>query len=417
MITRRVAFDTLVLAVTFWGFAAQAQTNPPAFTVLYSFPGGSDGAVPKSGLVMSGSRVLYGTTWDGGKGGGTVYALTHTASGVWNHTVLQRFSVGGADGKHPDAIALSNAVLYGTTHDGGTAGFGTVFSVNLESPGSGSIIYNFAGATGDGANPDNLVIAGNGVIFGTTYAGGTMGQGTVFSLAPPGAGSPPGAGGTWTETVIHNFLGGPADGANPQGVTLGDDGVLYGTTQFGGNSSCFGYSYCGTVFSLAPPSSPGGAWTETVLQNFDGLNGVLPPASVSIGKNGVLYGISGYDTDADSTAFSLKPPVVPGGSWIFSILNSVGIAPCNGLAIGKNGALYGGTLNGGDANAGLIFSLTPPAEGGPWPETVLYSFSDAPASYSLGPSGKFVIGPEGTIYGATDSGGASNQGMVFSLVP
>jgi hypothetical protein len=124
------------------------------------------------------------------------------------------------------------------------------------------------------------VIAG-GVLYGTTNlggsvlcnAGGAFGCGTVFSLTPPA--SPSGA---WTEAVLHNFAGGSTDGATPyRRVAIGEGGVLYGTTYTGGSGPCIdpGSSIfgCGTVYSLSPPAAPGSAWTESVLHNFAGSHG------------------------------------------------------------------------------------------------------------------------------------------------
>jgi uncharacterized repeat protein (TIGR03803 family) len=109
-------------------------------------------------------------------------------------------------------------------------------------------LYKFPGG-GDGANPNAGVTGSDGVLYGTTFYGGTANNGTVFSLTPPTT-----SGGAWTETVLHNFTGGTSDGANPySGVVIGEGGVLYGTTFYAGTGSCnFLGSGCGIVFSLTP---------------------------------------------------------------------------------------------------------------------------------------------------------------------
>jgi uncharacterized repeat protein (TIGR03803 family) len=118
----------------------------------------------------------------------------------------------------------------------------------------------------------------------------------VFSLTPPAT-----TGGLWTEAVIHSFgLG--SDGSKPDGagVVIGARGTLYGTTQRGGTSNL------GTVFSMTPPVS-GRAWTETVLYNFTNGSDCAGPASgVAMGKDGVLYGSSGGGTGY-GTVFSSTP--------------------------------------------------------------------------------------------------------------
>src|SRR5271166_461610 len=88
------------------------------------------------------------------------------------------------------------------------------------------VLYSFQG-TPDGANPSygSLIFDAAGNLYGTTAAGGAHGDGTVFELSP-------GAGGTWTETVLYNFCSASncADGAGPYaGLIFDATGNLYGT--------------------------------------------------------------------------------------------------------------------------------------------------------------------------------------------
>jgi uncharacterized repeat protein (TIGR03803 family) len=166
-------------------------------------------------------------------------------------------------------------VLYGTTSYGGSSENGTVFSLAPPaSPGGAwtkATLYNFNG-TPDGSSPyySGVVIGKKGTLYGTTLFGGTAGYGTVFELRPPAS-----PGGVWTEVVLHSFAGG-SDGELPYaGLAIGSGPggypVLYGTTTYGGTGPCtVNYPGCGTVFSLTPPASPSGAWTEAVLHNFTG---------------------------------------------------------------------------------------------------------------------------------------------------
>ena len=142
-----------------------------------------------------------------------------------------------------------------------------------------------------------------GAAYGAS-ACGPYGYGTVFKLAPPSA-----PGGTWTETELYGFKGdnhGTADGAMPVGgVTIDDAGALYGTTSQGGVSNR------GSVFKLTPPTTSGGAWTETILHFFGGSgNGEAPASSLLRVKSGSLYGTtqSGGSFGA-GTVFVLSPPV------------------------------------------------------------------------------------------------------------
>ena len=96
--------------------------------------------------------------------------------------------------------------------------------------------------------------------------------------------SPPTSlGGAWIETVLYSFMGGD-DGATPTGSLLRTgNGVLYGTTEFGGANGT------GVAFELIPPSSPGGTWTEKVIHTFGGTGDDTYPVAGLTYSSGLLY--------------------------------------------------------------------------------------------------------------------------------
>jgi uncharacterized repeat protein (TIGR03803 family) len=334
---------------------------------------------------------------------------------------LYRFG-GYPDGANPYAgVVIGNGVLYGTTYAGGSQAYGTVFSLVPPTSSGGSwtevILHSFADFNGtDGANPQSTVaIGGGGVLYGTTFYGGGLptcglGCGTVFSLTPPTAG------GAWTESSIHLF-GAPLDGgAVAAPVVIGKDGVLYGTAPVGGISGW------GLVFALVPPASAGGSWTEKILYNFQGGTDGFSPGPVAIGDNGVLYGLTYGGSSNNGTAFSLAPPASAGGSWTKTVLYSFGGTPDAspglgmGLAIARDGVLYGAATGGGAAGFGAVFALRPPSDAnGAWSEQVLYSFSGG--NDGAQPYAGVTIGTRGTLYGTTRFGGPANYGTVYSLTP
>jgi uncharacterized repeat protein (TIGR03803 family) len=204
------------------------------------------------------------------------------------------------DGQGPSGSLIVDSAgnLYGTTNGGGgcaQGGCGTVFE--LTPGGQESILYAFQGGA-DGFGPQGGVImdtAGN--LYGTTFAGGAASCcGVVFEV-PAGGGS---------ESVLYSFRGG-SDGANPfAGVVRDKKGNLYGTTEAGGGSGegckkeLFGTG-CGTVFKLTP------AGKETVLDYFKGKRGELPVAPLLLGKNGALYGTTlEGGTDEYGVVFELE---------------------------------------------------------------------------------------------------------------
>ncbi len=163
-------------------------------TVLYNFPGGSDGSNPHSGLVIDGNGVLYGTTVLGGSHGkGVVYSLTPGGGGSWTEAVLHAFG-GTNDGQQPRAGVIfgsTTSTLYGATVYGGnssncTNGCGTVYELAYSSGSwTETILYNFTGSTNnDGAEPYSDLIYSGGTLYGTTYVGGTSNNGTVYTVVP-----------------------------------------------------------------------------------------------------------------------------------------------------------------------------------------------------------------------------------------
>jgi len=155
-------------------------------TLLHSFTGGSDGALPFAGLIADAAGNLYGTTNGGGDGSnGTVFQLT--PSGDLN--VLHSFT-GGSDGTYPEAGLIVDAAgnLYGTTYGGGASGQGTVFQ--LSPSGALNVLHSFTGGTDGGRPVADLIADAAGNLYGTTALGGANtscpgGCGTVFELTVP----------------------------------------------------------------------------------------------------------------------------------------------------------------------------------------------------------------------------------------
>jgi len=175
--------------------SAAAQTEK----ILYTFQGDSDGAYPYAGLVADSSGALYGTTYRGGTSCecGTVFKLIPAADGSWTKVTLYSFQDGSSDGAYPygGVVIDSKGNLFGTTQGGGDtncAGCGVVFELSPPASQGGKwtesllhVFNNFA----DGFSPTAPPIldqAGN--LYGTTWAGGPLGQGTVYQLSPASIG-------------------------------------------------------------------------------------------------------------------------------------------------------------------------------------------------------------------------------------
>lgn len=340
-------------------------------------------------------------------------------AGAATESVLYSFKSGTADGAGPEAGLLSSAkgILYGTTAGGGlSGGLGTVYALAPPTGGgtswSETVVYRFKGGT-DGDLPYSTLVAdGTGALYGTTQYGGKHGFGTVFKLTPPGAAH------GWVETVLHSFAGGN-DGQGPAaGLAMDAQGRLYGTTEFGGTADQ------GTVFRLTPPTGSGTAWSLGILHGFKGgTDGAAPIAAVILEPGGAVDGTTGNGGSANmGTVFRLTPPASGQTAWSERIVHvftggNDGSVPAGSLIIDSSGALYGTTnLGGGTANAGIAFELIPPATGQTaWTRKLLHSFKGG--SDGAYPAAGLTAGAGGVLYGTTRNGGAQSKGTIFKLKP
>ncbi len=333
-------------------------------TVLYSFKGGaSDGEYPLGGLILDKSGNLYGAANMGGLDGfGTIFELSPPTipGGNWTETILWAFDYTRGGFPAGNLVMDVDGNLYGTTQKGGVLlrvdrPGGVAFELVAPKTSGGAwserILHRFGTARNDGIHPSAGLLLRDGVLYGTTVFGGTNGQGTVFQLVrQPGR---------WTETILHNFTGG--DGKNPAAALIADTaGNLYGAAEGGGGTACG----CGVIYELSPPSVAGNPWQEATLYTFTAHgDGELPVAALLRDSLGNLYGTSSSGHNNGGAVFKLKPPAVSGGVWTFVFLHDFKVAGDGGDAISAltrfNGILYGATAGGGAGFGGTVYSIVP----------------------------------------------------------
>jgi uncharacterized repeat protein (TIGR03803 family) len=315
-----------------------------------------------------------------------------------------------ADGAEPFGTVIEDPItgnFYGTTATGGTHGLGIVYCMN---PGFGiTILHNFAGP--DGATPTCTLVLGAApatgapaTIYGTTLRGGKFDEGVVFKISVTGA----------PYVKLHNFGSTAIDGTNPwAGVIIASNGRLYGTTFLGGK---FGQ---GTTYEI---TTAGGGYATT--HDFMGLSvaGVPPDGSHPIARlfefaPGFLVGTTYDGGQADfGTVFTEKLGGggyalahqflnVPDGAHPMSELISI-ISPSGGPV------LWGTTSDGGALAMGTIYSLAP--SGAPYADE--YDFHGGPdGAYPYG-AVNYVVAT-GNIYGTTQDGGPTGNGVVYVAFP
>jgi uncharacterized repeat protein (TIGR03803 family) len=354
---------------------------------------------------------LYGTASNGGNdscdygsGCGTVFRLSHSASG-WLFTLVYAFQ------SEDDGWAIAGPVvfgsdgnLYGTTEFGGSgeycngSGCGTVYKL---SPPAGvvgkwtkTMLYSFARGE-DGAFPTGQVsFDSENTAYVTGAGGGAYNLGVVAKLTP--------SHGQWTETAIYAFNNN--GGVEPWGGVVFDrSGNLYGTTLgYPGNE----------VFQLTPSGSD---WLENTLYTFSGAE-ANPWGGLIFDPSGNLYGTTWY---RGGTVFELTPS---GDSWAYGLVYRFVLGhtqgygpygPAAGVVMDSSGNLYGTTESDGAYGFGSVFKLTPSENG--WIYTALHDFSGG--ADGLYPVAGVTLDANGNLYGTAGGGGAYGYGVVWEITP
>lgn len=410
---------------------ASAILQGQTYNILFNFNQGQAGSEPIAGVTLDAGGNLYGTTTFGGSmagqclnrsGCGAVYKLVHRGSG-WTMMPLYMFQ-DGQDGADPWARVVfgPDGSLYGTTYSGGGSGCnqgydigcGTVFNlrppahpcVSVSCPWHETVLYRFTGGA-DGANPGagDLTFDQAGNIYGTTMAGGSNGDGTVYKLTR--------SGNTWSESVLHSFNGVQDGGRLPFGGVILVSGNLYGTTMCGSGGMCFG----GMVYELSPSGS-----NFHSLTNFNGWS--FSEASLAPDGHGSFYGTTvsgGSGTCEDQFEDNFGCGIVFHGAAESAFGDFPNSNPNSGLAgpaapvsVDAAGNIYGSTSGDGAFSGGNVFKLT--FDGSDWTYATLHDFGQVSNDGSF-PSGNIAVGSDGTLYGTTRRGGTSQAGVIWAVSP
>jgi len=318
-------------------------------------PAGPDGCYPSWGPLPGPNGALYGLTSQGGvNGSGVLYELQPSApGGAWSESVLYNFAgvTSGGGNLYPTFGLLPgpNGSFYGLGYLGATGGIaqllppvvagaawtgtlactlplasgptnsftmdasgaffmttawgpssagalGQAFQLKLPAtPGAActqTLLHNFSDGNKFAGNPNALMVAGDGTLYGSTYGydlSGAAGTSVVYSLTPP-------ANPALTYTILKDF---GMMGDHPDTPLLFRNGNLYGamTTSKGG-----------AVFEVQPPTTTGGAWTTTYLHSF--TNGQMPVGTLVMDEGGTIYGVTqaAYGQPVGGTIYRIALP-------------------------------------------------------------------------------------------------------------
>ncbi|MBV9571361.1 MAG: hypothetical protein JO056_08980 [Alphaproteobacteria bacterium] len=386
-----------------------AASHAATVKVIYSFQGGADGEYTDTDVVRDAAGNLYGSSVQGGThASGTVWQLHPNGDGTWTHTVLYNFT-GGADGAEPyKGVTLDAAGnLYGTAVTGGggvcEGGCGVAYKLTKDSGGSftQSVIHQFQG-TDDGQGPGaRLTVDDSGNVYGMAPIGGVNGMGTIYQMTPAQHGK-------YKFKVLYAFNGADGIGGSAGALVL-RSGDLYGAATAGGANGS------GSIYRLKQNKM--GRWKFAVLYSFkEEPDGGFPYGGLTFDALGNIYGTTYYAGENDvGCVWQLSPHK---GRWKEQVLYSFqggadGAASIANVNFDSAGNLYGTTSEGGAAGTGVIFKLKPGAHG--WKESVVHSFAGPPDG-AFAYNG-MVNGESDTFYGATVHGGSDNEGAIYEFKP
>jgi len=397
--------------------AATVAGHAQTFDTLVRF-NGKNGKNPGAPPVQGLNGNFYGTTSAGGAGNcatrnvicGTLFEITPEGKLTTVHSFCSQPHC--PDGGEPYAglVQIASGDLYGTTYAGGS-GYGTIFEITPA--GELTTLYSFCSQheCSDGVEPTAAMVqAIDGNFYGTTIRGGAncvsaLGCGTVFEITPAGK-----------LTSLYSFCSQPqcADGSSPStGLVQATNENLYGTTSLGGNVCEFDSQGCGTVFKI----TPGGVLTTlyTFCSQTKCGDGGYPLGQLLQATDGNLYGTTGYGgAIGGGTIFkiSLAGELTTLYSFCSQPNCTDGYHPYAGLVQATDGNFYGTTNAGGGNGLGTIFEITPEGK-----LTTLYSFcsEDYPKCTDGSNVGAGLVqATDGNFYGTTYEGG-TGDGTLFSI--
>lgn len=356
---------------------------------------GTNGSGPIGDLVQRIDGLLYGTTVEGGDfGQGTIFKTRLDGS------LTTLFSFNGTNGAYPSSALLPvpDGGSYGITTYGGNGFNGSYASgqgtiYQLGSNGVLNTLFAFNGT--NGFEPNSLTFGSDGNLYGTTFSGGAF---TNDPVNPGGDGIAFELTTNGQFTLLASFYG--TNGNFPVSLIQAVDGNFYGVTERGGTSDL------GTVFQMTPNGE------VTSLFSFNGTNGTGPQTLIQ-GSDGSLYGTtvfggSGFNgtlVSGDGTIFRIT---TNGDFTTLGLLNATttGGEPIGRLLEVSNGVFYGTARAGGPGTApnGTLFQVTTNGD-----LTLLVSFI---------PSSELPSSPISGLIEATDNNyyGVGNNG-IYAIRP
>ena len=430
----------------FGGVIYEYNISTDSYDVKYSFEDSENGNYPIGKLLYANNGKLYGVTRDGGANDKGVIFEFDPSSDVF----AKIFDFGGDNGSYPSSLMQAqNGKLYGVTKDGGTEGEGLIYEFDI-SNNTYTKLFDFDDDNGSAPTGVFVEVSTNKLYGVTKFGGGNYYGGTIYEFDIS----------TNTHTVKKVLASYDISigGAPSKGLTLADNGKLYGTVFVNKNSigaklfeynidtetytllNVSGSQYLGSeLFSanngnLYGTGGKGGSDNKGVIFEYNISTQIITSlysftndddsgygsASLIQASNNKLYACTGsggeslwggglYEFDIATTTYTKK--------FDFDV-SKLGSNPSEGLIQASNNKLYGMTRHGGiyvDSDltndrygAGTIFEFDPSTS----KYKVLFEFDGNNGKL---PQGALLQATNDKLYGLTYSGGDGDSawGVMF----
>ena len=299
-----------------------------------------------------------------------------------NHEVIYSFQ--NTDGAFPtgDLVYTSSGKFYGMCTSGGSNGNGVLFEYSLQTN-TYTVRVNFDNATTGSTPYGGLTLADNGKLYGMTYDGGSNNYGVLFEFD------------TNTNTLVKKLdFDRTTNGSNPRGKLLkASNGKLYGVTTRGGSGNI------GVLFEYDTT-------TEVYTKKRDFFSSArLPQGSLIEADNGKFYVVTsryydssyGYYRGGHLLEYDLTTDTFVSKEQFASSINLKG-----GLIQAANGKFY---ISGSSASSNNTFIYKYDLD--------LDNLSAVTISEGSLDMSNLSQAPNNKIYAMAEQGGTNNLGVMF----
>lgn len=356
----------------------------------------SSGLSPASSFLQTSNGMMHALFMDGGSASAAMFEYDPVHETLVKKLDLPDLNPASSNGVAINGTSLllaKDGMIYGTASMGGVHDKGIFFQYNPLIP---SFIKKTDFNSANGSYPIGCLTEGkDGMIYGLTLQGGTFEYlGVVFQYNP--------ASSVLTKKLDLNGSNGGMNGSASGGLTLATDGMLYGlgnpTQTHAGGGIIFRYNTSANTY------------TELLNTHSYSLNGKAPRGSLLKAKDGMLYGLNSSGGLTDSGTLFQYNPLTHVYTKKFDFGGSNGQSPNGTLTQAQDGMLYGTTTYGGIA-FGTLFSYAPLTSS----FTKKLDFGKNNQCYF--PTGSLMQAADGMLYGMTPSGGGKSRGTLFKYEP